>query len=152
MVGPPLVGKSTAIKEWLKAFKGEVKVISRDEILLEEHGSDNYSEAFKTVNQKNVDKVLIKTIENSGENDENVIIDMTHLGSKRRSYNLSFFGDNYYKVAVIFPIPPMAELIKRNEIRFEKENKFIPIHVIDKMCKDFAPIKEKEGFNKIISL
>lgn len=152
MVGPPLVGKSTAIREWTKNFKGEVTVISRDAILLEEHGSDNYSEAFKTVNQKKVDKVLKESIESANKNGENVILDMTHLSNKRREQNLDYFDDEYYKVAVVFDIPSKEELMKRNEKRFLEENKFIPEHVIISMSKSFVPIKDKEGFNKVISL
>ena len=90
MVGPPLVGKSTAINTWLSNFNGEVNVISRDAILLEEHGSNDYSAAFDSVNQKKVDKILVSRLEDANMNRENVIIDMTNLTKKRRSYNLSF--------------------------------------------------------------
>ncbi len=152
MVGPPLVGKSTAIKEWTKNFKGEVTVISRDAILLEEHGSDNYAQAFKTVNQKKVDKILNETIEFSNENRENVILDMTHMSNKRRRQNLGYFDEDYYKVAVVFDIPSKEELMKRNEKRSVEENKYIPEGVIVSMSKSFVPIKESEGFNKVISL
>ena len=152
MVGPPLVGKSTAIKEWTKNFKGNFTVISRDAILLEEHGSDDYSEAFKTVNQKKVDKILNESIIFANENKENVVLDMTHLSNKRRRQNLDFFDNDYYKVAVVFDIPSKEELMKRNEKRFQEENKYIPEHVIVSMSKSFIPIKDSENFNKVIFL
>ena len=149
IVGPPLSGKSRLISE---LNLPDTKIISRDAILLDHYGSDDYSAAFKSVNQEEVDKELISSIEEASDNGENVIIDMTHLGSKRRKYNLSFFGENYYKVAIVLDIPTREELLKRNETRFINENKFIPIHVIDTMCKSFSPITEKEGFDKIICL
>ena len=152
MVGPPLCGKSTKIKEWISSYDGEVRVISRDAILLEEHGSDNYSDAFKNVNQKNVDKILIKSIEEANTNRENAIIDMTHMSPKRRTYNLSFFDDDYTKVAVLIDVPSLDELLKRNEKRLLEENKFIPEHVIKNMLESFVPIKLSEGFNKVICL
>jgi len=152
MVGPPLVGKSTAIKEWTSNFDGEVDVISRDAILLEESGTDDYSAAFKTVNQKNVDKVLISRIEDANANGRNVIIDMTSLTAKRRTYNLSFFDDSYYKIAVVFPILEWKEFQSRNEKRKIEENKFIPEFVIKNMISSYKSIKDEEGFDKVISL
>ena len=152
LVGPPLVGKSTLIRKWLQTYDGKVNVISRDAILLEQHGSDNYSEAFKSVNQKNVDKLLISSIEESNEKRQNVILDMTHLSPKRRMYNLSFFDDDYTKLAVVLDIPSVEELLKRNETRNAEENKFIPEGVIYKMIKDYTPIQAKEGFDKVIYL
>ena len=49
LVGPPLCGKSTFIK---KLSLDKVNIISRDAILLEQHGSNDYGAAFKSVNQK----------------------------------------------------------------------------------------------------
>jgi len=152
LVGPPLVGKSTAIKEWKKSFKGELTIISRDAILLEQHGSDDYAEAFKSVNQKKVNTLLNESIEDANANRENVIIDMTHMASKRRRINLEFFDNDYYKVAIIFPALKREELLERNKKRSKEENKFIPEYVIDSMCKSFEPIKDTEGFNKTISI
>jgi predicted kinase len=152
MVGPPLVGKSTAIKTWLNKYDGEVNIISRDAIVLEQHGSDDYTAAFNSVNQKEVDRILISRIEKANKNRQNSIIDMTNLTSKRRGYNLSFFDDSYYKVAVVFPMLTAQEFKVRNEKRTIEENKYIPEHVIRNMIDSFQPIKDSEGFNKIISL
>lgn len=152
MVGPPLVGKSTAIKEWLKNFDGSVNIISRDSIVLEQYGSNDYSAAFNSVNQKQVDKILVSRIEDANMNRDNVIIDMTNLTTKRRTYNLSFFDDDYYKVAVIFPFLDWNELLSRNQKRKVEENKFIPEFVIKNMINSFTSIKDSEGFDKVISL
>lgn len=152
MVGPPLVGKSTAIKEWLKNFDGNVNIISRDSIVLEQYGSNDYSAAFNSVNQKQVDKILVSRIEDANMNRDNVIIDMTNLTPKRRTYNLSFFNDDYYKVAIVFPFLDWNEFLSRNQKRKVEENKFIPEYVIKNMMNSFTPIKDFEGFDKVISL
>ena len=152
MVGPPLVGKSTALKEWIATFKGDVTVISRDAILLNMHGNNNYSEAFNTVNQKAVNTELQKSIEDAAYNGDNTIIDMTNLSTKKRKQTLANFDSDYTKIAVIFPVPKLEELLERNKIRFETENKHIPKHVIISMMNSFNPIKDDEGINKIISL
>jgi predicted kinase len=152
LVGPPLVGKSTAIKSWLENYNGEVTIISRDAIVLEQYGSDDYSAAFNSVNQKQVDKILVSRLEDANMNKDNVIIDMTNLTTKRRSYNLSFFDEDYYKVAVIFPFLEWNEFVSRNEKRKIEENKFIPEYVIKNMMGSFSPIKDSEDFDKVISL
>ena len=107
LIGPPMSGKSTWIKDNFDL--NEIVWISRDQILLNVYGSDNYDEAFKNVNQKEVDRVLISTIQNASKEKKNVIIDMTNMTRKRRISNLDYFGDEYYKVAVIFPILDESE-------------------------------------------
>jgi predicted kinase len=148
LIGPPLSGKTT----WVRNNFPDVNVISRDEILMEVYGSDNYDEAFKNVNQKRVDRVLHERLVSADENMENVIVDMTHMTSKRRKHNLNYFGDDYYKVGVIFPILSDDEYEKRNQKRSDEENKYIPIGVIKRMISSYQTIQSDEGFDKIISL
>jgi predicted kinase len=131
----------------------EIVMISRDQILLDVYGSDNYDEAFKNVNQKEVDRVLRSTIQKASKENKNVIINMTNMTRKRRMYNLDFFGDEYYKVAVIFPILDEAEYERRNLKRKEEEQKFIPTHVLKNMISSYQSVdKSSEGFDKIVSL
>lgn len=148
LIGPPLSGKST----WVRQNFPEVNVISRDEIVMEVYGSRNYTEAFKKVNQKEVDRVLDERLKEANLSKENVIIDMTHMTSKRRKQNLNYFSDNYYKLAVIFPILSDEEYKRRNDKRIQEENKDLPMHVIKSMISSYQPIKETEGFDRVISL
>lgn len=127
-------------------------MISRDQILLDVYGSDNYDEAFKNVNQKEVDRVLISSIQKASKENKNVIINMTNMTRKRRMYNLDFFGDEYYKIAVIFPILDESEYERRNLKRKEEEQKFIPSHVLKNMISSYQTVSKEEGFDKIISL
>ncbi len=149
LVGPPLSGKSTWVRN--NYDEGDVTIISRDQLVMDVYGSNNYSDAFKNVNQKEVDRLLISNITTASKSNKNVIIDMTHMSAKRRKYNLSFFP-NHYKVAVIFPILDEVEYNRRNELRNVEENKFIPEHIIKNMISNYQTIQKEEGFNKIISI
>ena len=88
---------------------------------MEVYGSRNYTEAFKSVDQKEVDKVLTQKFIDANKEKKNVIVDMTHMASKRRKQNLNYFTDDYYKLAVIFPILSDEEYEKRNQKRIEEE-------------------------------
>lgn len=148
LVGPPLSGKDTALKQ----LNLDAEMVSRDQILLDLYGSDNYDEAFKNVNQKEVDRILISTLQKYSKEKRNVVINMTHMNRKRRKYNLDFFGDDFYKVAIIFPILDELEYNRRNEKRRKEENKFIPTHVLKNMISSYQTISPEEGFNKIVTL
>jgi tRNA uridine 5-carbamoylmethylation protein Kti12 len=151
LIGPPLSGKTFFIKKLKEEIDIEFDVISRDEILMEVYGSDDYNKAFNNVDQKEVDKQLLNRLKSSSYSEKNVIIDMTNMKSKRRRYNLSFF-QNYYKIAVIFPILSDEEYEKRNAKRTKDENKTIPMSVIKNMISSYQPIKKQEEFDRIISL
>jgi predicted kinase len=148
LIGPPLSGKTT----WIRNNFPDTEVISRDEILMEVYGSRNYSEAFKNVDQRNVDKVLKERLVNADKEMKNTIIDMTNMSSKRRRGNLDYFSDDYFKLGVIFPILKDEEYERRNKKRIEEENKDLPMHIVKRMISQYQPIKEDEGFDKIISL
>ena len=149
LIGPPLSGKTTWIN---KNFEpGTFELISRDEIVLDLHGNGDYNTAFKTVDQKEVDIILVNKILDSAKEKKNVIIDMTNMTSKRRKYNLSFFDDEYYKLAVIFPILKDEEYVARDKKRTEEENKSIPMSVVKNMISSYQPVSKEEGFNSVIS-
>lgn len=148
LVGPPLSGKTTFIK---KNFP-DTEVISRDEILMEVYGSKNYTEAFKNVDHKNVDKILKERITKYSNEGINVLVDMTNLSPKTRKSNLSYFGKNYYKISVTFPILSMDEYKIRNNHRNEIENKYIPENVLKSMISNYTIPTLDEGFDEIITL
>jgi len=148
LIGPPLSGKTT----WVKENFPTTEVISRDEILMEVYGSKNYTEAFKNVDQKEVDKILHERLIDANLQKKSVIVDMTHMASKRRKNNLNYFSDDYYKLAVIFPILSDQEYERRNKKRIEEENKDLPMHVIKSMISSYQPVSTEEGFDKVISI
>jgi hypothetical protein len=119
---------------------------------MEVAGTRDYNLAFKNVNQKAVDKLLVKRITDAATQKVDVIIDMTNVSTKVRAKNLSYFSDDYYKVAVVLPILDAAEYKRRNDFRSLNENKFIPPFVITNMMNSFVVPTEDEGFDKIISV
>ena len=152
LIGPPLSGKTFFYRKFLSEIDNNVELISRDEILMEVYGSKNYTEAFKNVDQKEVDKVLHEKLVDVSSKNKNVIVDMTHMASKRRRHNLNYFSDDYYKLAVIFPILSDEEYERRNKKRIEEENKDLPMHVIKNMISSYQPVSTEEGFDKVISI
>ena len=148
LIGPPLSGKTT----WIRENFPTTEVISRDETVMEVYGSRNYTEAFNNVDQKEVDKVLAQKFLDANVAKKNVIVDMTHMASKRRKQNLNYFTNDYYKLAVIFPILSEEEYVKRNQKRIEQENKDLPMGIVKSMISSYQPITAEEGFNKVISL
>ena len=150
LIGPPLSGKDHFIRQ--NFSDKDVVMISRDQILLDVYGSDNYDEAFKNVDQKKVDVELANQLRQASVDKKNVIINMTNMTSKRRSHNLSYFSNDYLKVAVIFPILEWDEYRRRNLKRQQEEKKSIPEQVIKNMISSYQPIREDEGFDKVISL
>ena len=147
LIGPPLSGKDTALSK----LDVDFEMISRDQLILDVHGSDDYTTAFQEVNQKEVDTQLRAQLKDLGNSDKNVVINMTNLTPKRRKFNLSFFK-NHYKIGIIFPLLEKEEYDRRNAKRVEEENKHIPHYVLTRMIASYKPISESEGFDKVISL
>lgn len=143
LIGPPLSGKSTFRKKFANAF-----VICRDDILMELSGEEDYEKAFSTVNQKEVDRLLMEKFE-IAKNQEVVIVDMTHMASKRRKYNLSFFPD-HKKIAVIFDFPSKEEYEKRNAKRITEEKKSISYGIFKNMIDSYQQVSKEEGFDQIL--
>ena len=148
LIGPPLSGKTT----WIRENFPTTEVISRDETVMEVYGSRNYTEAFNNVDQKEVDRVLTQKFLDANAAKKNVIVDMTHMASKRRKQNLNYFSNDYYKLGVIFPILSDDEYERRNQKRIEEENKDLPMRIVKSMISSYQPITTDEGFNKVITL
>ena len=150
LVGPPLSGKDTYLKS--KDFS-DFTTISRDDILMSLHDTNDYSEAFNQVDHKLVDRLLNQKIQDCINNKKNVIINMTNLSKKGRNRHLSKFpNSDYEKIAVVFPKLDIDEYINRNLKRKNEENKFIPLNVIESMISNWEDVTPDEGFDQIIKL
>ena len=150
LVGPPLSGKDTYLKS---KDLSDFTMISRDDILMSLHNTNDYSEAFNQVDQKEVDRLLNKKIQDCIDNKKNVIINMTNLNKKSRNRHLCKFpNSDYDKIAIVFPKLNLCDYINRNDNRKKVENKFIPVSVIQSMIENWLEVTEDEGFNTIIKL
>lgn len=147
LIGHPLVGKST----WIRENHPNTKVISRDDLVLQVSGTDDYNMAFNSVDQDEIDKLLKSKLLEAGMTTEDVIIDMTHISSRRRMKNLRKFP-NHNKIAVVFPHLDENEIIRRNQHRLLTEKKSIPLSVVKNMIETFQIPTKEEGFDQIIFL
>ena len=146
LVGPTLSGKST----WIRNNYPTINVISRDEIVMEVAGTRDYNKAFETVDQKLVDRVLAERLTDANLTKTSTIVDMTNMTVKRRAQTLRYFDNNFYKIAVVFPILSDEQYQMRNIDRNSKENKWIPPSVIKSMIDSYQEPTSDEGFSKII--
>jgi len=147
MVGLPCSGKSTFITQLLEGLD-DWEILSRDDILVQmakEGGLNTYNEAFKNVNQDEVDRKLDKRRRELIRAEKNVVIDMTNMGRKARRRNLHGFSD-YYKIAQV-TMTSLDKIHYRNEAR-AKEGKTIPDKVFERMSQSFQPPLYDE-FNEI---
>jgi predicted kinase len=150
LIGPPLSGKDTYIKN--NNFENH-EIISRDDIMMSLHNNSDYDQAFKSVNQKLVDKLFNEKIFTAINNGKNVVINMTNLSVKSRHRNLCKFSqETYERVAIVFPRLTIDEYKSRNKKRKEEVNKFIPIEVINDMLLRWEKVTLDEGFNTIVNL
>ncbi len=149
LIGHPLVGKSTFIKNKLNNL--DFNLISRDNIIFELSSTKEYNKAWDEVNHKEVDHILNERIDNSIINNESVIIDMTNLTKKRRKGFINRFN-GYYKVGILFDILPSDEIKSRNEKRNNEESKYINESIINTMISSYQIPTKEEGFDKIINV
>ena len=149
LIGHPLVGKSTFIKNKLNNL--DFNLISRDNIILDLSSTKEYNKAWDEVNHKEVDRILNKRIDNSILNNESVVIDMTNLTKKRRKGFINRFND-YYKVGILFDILSSDEIKSRNEKRNNEESKYINESIINTMISSYQTPTKEEGFDKIINV
>lgn len=130
-IGLPCSGKSSDVdfyKEDLLIYK----IVSRDNCLMSLAEPDqSYNEAWKSVNQDKVNKLLEKELKDSLQY-ANVIIDMTNMTRKGRRKLLNRYK-GYSKIAHIH-IPPTTEIGRRNS---EREGKVLHSEVITRMMKSF---------------
>ena len=148
LVGPPLSGKDTLIRNLQLS---NVVVVSRDDIVLELCPGANYNEAFGSVDQKSVDKILKARLIDLANSGNSVIINLTNLRRKKRNLFKSYFSKEYKKMAIIFPILSLEEYQSRNSVRFVDEGKSIPGSVIEEMINGYEAIDDSENFDVVIN-
>lgn len=142
LVGPPLSGKSTWIKE--NASEDDF-ILSRDQVILDLCPGLTYSEAYKKLDQDPKGPSMIsqefeKRKREAVKSGKNIIFDLTHMSAKSRRRSLSSLPKDYRKQALVF-LTPYDVLISRNITREQEEGKSIPLRVLHDMMKSFtAPL------------
>lgn len=153
LVGAPGSGKSTWTRQFLAKTDKEYVVISSDDIIVEWgkllDPNISYTDAFKKVDYKAVQKELNARLQAAIADMKNIIWDQTNLTTKSRKGRVSRIPKVYNKSCVVFKITN-DELFKRLEKRAKEENKVIPKNVVMNMISTFEEPDRSEGFDKII--
>lgn len=143
--GIPGLGKSTWIKNHLSTFSGRTKIISRDEIrfsLLKDN-EDYFSK------EKEVWTEFIKQIKKSLKENDNTIIDATHLNERSRAKVLRAIGADLKNVEIniIFFVGSSDLAIARNKNRTGRS--LVPESTIKNMATQVSIPDFNEGFTNI---
>lgn len=153
LVGAPGSGKSTWTRNFLSKTSDEYVVISSDDIIVEWgkllDPNMTYSDAFKKVDYKAVQKELNDRLAAAIADMKNIIWDQTNLSSKSRKGRVSRIPKVYRKTCVVFKLEN-DELFKRLEKRAQEEGKHIPKKVVTDMLATFEEPVKSEGFDQII--
>jgi len=149
LVGPPAAGKNT--------YLNNKSAVSFDDIRMEVYqrkndidGMDNitlYKKAFEYCNENKIDltRLLVKKAKELLETEDVVYINNTNMGRKARRSIINSLGRNYDYESIILA-NTTQDLVHRNYFR---EDKKIPLDVLDKMMKNYQIPTYKEGFSKI---
>lgn len=145
MCGIPGSGKSTWIQNHKNKFAGTVKVISRDKIRFSmlKDDDDYFSK------EDEVWEEFIKQAKISLQENDNTILDATHLNVSSRSKILRALKDSLKNIEIcaIVIAPPVDVAIKQNNMR--EGRALVPEKVIRKMYHSFYYPELIEGFDKI---
>jgi tRNA uridine 5-carbamoylmethylation protein Kti12 len=155
LVGPPCCGKSTWTDKFLEKHP-DTTIVSRDGILMEFAKDINeamtYNEAWDKVSQKDVDKEYKKRLKESGiYGDNNIIVDATNMGSKRRIGIMRDVSDEFEREVVVFSWDKKT-FIERNEKRLAETGKGISIGIWQSMVNNYKTPTKEEGFDKVTFL
>lgn len=144
LVGPPMSGKST----WIKQNGGGYTVLSRDEVILKMAKTNNYSEAWAKVDQDKVTAEYERTKKDVIKNQKHIIFDLTHMTAKARNRSLQGLPKDMKRTCVVF-LTSIETLNLRNLKRSKEENKHIPEYVLKNMMGSFDFPLISEGFDEI---
>lgn len=143
LVGVPLAGKTTFVKTYKKRFNKFV-ILSRDESVIAVTNIKNYNEAWdyaeKNKLQEKISDHFFSLLDSAVSKGKNIIIDNTNINRKPRYLILSRIPNHYLTCSIFFPVT-QYDAIERNKIR---ENKIIPLDVLDRMFSNLSP-PGKEG-------
>lgn len=150
MCGVPGVGKTTWIDENFGKTLDDCYVLSTDALIEAiAFGYDlTYNDLFGDVSYSFAEKMMHNVANKIFARGDNPIIwDQTNLTVRSRNRKLALVPEDYYKTAVVFNVP--SDHARRLAVRAEREGKFIPQDVLDRMLGSFERPTLAEGFDAI---
>jgi len=140
MIGLPNSGKSTFVKE-----NFDLPILSRDDILIELGNGLSYNDAWKSIDQKEVDKIFEER-KREFKNYNEFVIDLTNLSWKSRAKWFNYYKNYKFKLYVF--LTDIDTIFERNN---QREGKHIPENVIVNMMKRTElPLKGEGNIEEII--
>jgi predicted kinase len=157
MIGLPGSGKDYWIEQFItnKTFTKNIVVLSTDDIF-EEYAKKNnisYSQAFKDLPFKKVQKEFDRRLQTAIANGDNIIWNQTNMSVKSRKGKIAQIPNDYNKYAVNVIVND--QILKQQLAKREKEtngSKVIPNHVIENMAKSYNAPSKQEGFINILEV
>lgn len=151
LVGVPGSGKSTYARK-LKEQDDKYVIISRDDCVMLagsqwKGGEVTYTEAFKNVDQKHVDRIFNGQYSSALAERKDIVLDMTNLTEKSRRAKLAQVSSDYTKYVLFFPITEQT-MLARAEARV-LQGKIIPEKVLKQMYNSLQVPSESEGFSMV---
>lgn len=151
MCGLPGSGKTTWLNQWRTAHPEQRYYICDTDSLIEEQGRIygwGYNEAFEKLNKDIIEDLFYEDLFDAFELRRNVIIDQTNLTYGARKRKLAYVPEEY-KTGCIVLQPSYNIILERLSVRYADTGKFIPLSVINHMCKIYKPPSQDE-FHYII--
>ena len=137
LIGPPGSGKSTYIDKNKSIFEKDNQVVICRDDLIEKYGTgENYTEKWKSCDQKQIDQEYYKGINDNLKLNKSVIVDATNVSrkSRRRILNQMPKSKEYEKRAIVF-LTDYDILLWNNKNRPNDKN--ISEKIIKIMCMKF---------------
>lgn len=145
LVGVPASGKTT--------YRNSVNaanfvVVSSDDILEELCANEGvtYTDGFPMfINEAT--RIFNDKLGKALNNGECILVDRTNLTKRSRNSILSRVPNDYYREAIVFPVPETTVWMKRLDSRPDKQ---IPFHVLRNMVASYEVPDQDEGFDSVI--
>ncbi len=150
LIAPPCSGKSTWRNNNIASMNAPY-IASSDDIITNAHPELTYNEAYAKANFKQVKKLMREELEEAIIEGRDIVVDRTNMTVKTRRSFLNSVDDTYEKIAVVFNWDEKV-FIKRNEERFLREGKNIPLKLWKDFCSNYQSPSKEEGFDKIIHI
>lgn len=152
MIGPPGVGKSTALARIAGA--GVKFHIASTDNLLEQFAAKHklsYDEAHRKANFKEIKREMVGSMKAAFVRRENVVNDQTNMATKKRRTTLAEAPSDYIRIGVMLNADN-DELKRRLAGRKAETGKHVGWGVVEEMLKIYTPPSKAEGFNHLWEL